>query len=601
MARRTLRVSWVLALSAAVSLGCASGSTDEEVPVGGDSDITDGFVDDTSGADGTVDDSSIDSGGGGDGTTDGSGDGSGDGATDGGGDASCDPEAGLTISCGVGECTVTVDACSEAGVPQTCKPKDPTPEVCDGKDNNCDGKVDEDLGETTCGMGECVRTQKNCVDGAPQTCTAGTPGTETCNGKDDDCNGLVDDGFGTITCGVGECQVTVNKCETGSVFHPDCSSVTTKTPTAEVCNGKDDNCNGTADEGLGTTTCGVGECQRTVPNFMAGSPVACVPGTPLAETCNGKDDDCNGVADDLPAISCGVGACVNTVPACAGGAPNTCTPKSPTAETCNGIDDNCNGTPDDGLGVKNCGIGECKNTVAACVGGVDQTCTPLPSSPEICDGKDNDCSGAADDGAPATMCPPPSHTATTVCTMGACKTAGCSTGYVDVNGSFSDGCECLDSALPHSCGSAAGSATDMGNIAVGANNSSTPANNPVTTNSDWYKVTFLNTKTDKLAHPKISFVTNPGDSFRLEVVLGSCGGSVPACGSEGGTTATNQAVWETSYLSSATGDPTDPAWTPIASGSYTPAAATYASVWVRVFYKTGAVATCSPYQLKFQN
>ncbi|MGZ3424044.1 MAG: MopE-related protein [Polyangiales bacterium] len=605
MARRSLRVSWVIALSAAVSVGCASGSTDEE-GVAGDTDIGDGFVDGT--GDGTGGETSVtpDTGGG-DGTleeTDG-----GDGATDGDGasDASCDPEAGLTISCGVGECTVTVSACSEAGVPQTCKPKDPTPEVCDGKDNNCDGKIDEDLGETTCGKGECTRTQKNCVDGAPKTCTPGTPGTEVCNGKDDDCNDLIDDGFGTITCGKGECQVTVNKCETGSIFHTDCTSVMTKAPSAEVCNGKDDNCDGSVDEGLGTTTCGTGECQRTVSNCVSGSPVTCVPGTPVTEVCDGKDNDCNGTPDDLPVLSCGVGACATTAPACtAGGGVNTCVPKTKGVETCNGIDDDCNGTADDGLPLLTCGIGECKNTVASCVGGTPQTCTPLPSSPEVCDGKDNDCTGAADDAPAATMCPPPSHTATTACTSGTCKTAGCSTGFVDVDGIFSNGCECADSTLAHSCLSVSSTTGDMGTVAVGSTKSSTN-NNPILGRDDWYKVVFLNTRTDLLSHPKITFTTNPGSAFELEIVYGTCGAGTPVCtGSEGSATA--KQTWEASYTGSLAGVPTDPAWipilTPLTAGgptAYTPVTATYSTVLVRVSYRAGAVATCSPYTLQFSN
>ena len=72
-------------------------------------------------------------------------------------------------------------------------------EVCDGKDNNCNGVTDENQGSTSCGIGECRTTQANCVDGVPQTCQPGTPIAETCNGRDDNCNGATDEG--TKACG----------------------------------------------------------------------------------------------------------------------------------------------------------------------------------------------------------------------------------------------------------------------------------------------------------------------------------------------------------------------------------------------------------------
>jgi hypothetical protein len=41
------------------------------------------------------------------------------------------------------------------------------PEVCNLKDDDCDGKVDEDLGTTTCGVGECLHEVPGCKDGKP--------------------------------------------------------------------------------------------------------------------------------------------------------------------------------------------------------------------------------------------------------------------------------------------------------------------------------------------------------------------------------------------------------------------------------------------------
>ena len=48
----------------------------------------------------------------------------------------------------------------------------------------------------------------------------------------------------------------------------------------------------------GNTTCGVGECERTVNDCVDGQPQPCVPGDPLPEVNNGLDDDCDGLVDE---------------------------------------------------------------------------------------------------------------------------------------------------------------------------------------------------------------------------------------------------------------------------------------------------------------
>ena len=73
--------------------------------------------------------------------------------------------------------------------------RDPGEEICNGRDDDGDGLVDEGLGEASCGLGACRITVPACVDGVSQTCTARQPTTETCNGEDDDCDGAVDEGL----------------------------------------------------------------------------------------------------------------------------------------------------------------------------------------------------------------------------------------------------------------------------------------------------------------------------------------------------------------------------------------------------------------------
>jgi hypothetical protein len=72
---------------------------------------------------------------------------------------SCDSVAGCTytalsgspVTCGVGECARTVDGCLD-GVPQDCVPGEPSPEVPNGLDDDCDGEVDEATILADCSM-----------------------------------------------------------------------------------------------------------------------------------------------------------------------------------------------------------------------------------------------------------------------------------------------------------------------------------------------------------------------------------------------------------------------------------------------------------------
>ena len=73
----------------------------------------------------------------------------------------------------------------------------PSQEVCDGVDNDCDSQIDEDYASFTCGIGAC-QSQSTCVNGV-ESCNPGAPTIETCNGADDNCNGNTDEG-GNALC-----------------------------------------------------------------------------------------------------------------------------------------------------------------------------------------------------------------------------------------------------------------------------------------------------------------------------------------------------------------------------------------------------------------
>src|SRR6185295_6656129 len=74
--------------------------------------------------------------------------------------------------------------------------------------------------------------------------------TERCNGLDDDCDGVIDEGApaGGAACHVegllGPCGEGVTSCAGGPM-----ECVQTFFPSAETCNGVDDDCDGSIDEG----------------------------------------------------------------------------------------------------------------------------------------------------------------------------------------------------------------------------------------------------------------------------------------------------------------------------------------------------------------
>jgi hypothetical protein len=167
---------------------------------------------------------------------------------------------GSTRPCGtnVGDCERGSETC-EKGQWMGCSGIEPEAEACDGRDNDCDGDVDEGCecpgaSARTCGinLGRCTRGRQLCVDGFWYYCDGVGPESETCNGEDDDCDGDVDDGFpvGEACERPGGC-VGVRVCTDD---HESTECVIDETAiTDESCDGLDNNCDGIVDFTIGPT------------------------------------------------------------------------------------------------------------------------------------------------------------------------------------------------------------------------------------------------------------------------------------------------------------------------------------------------------------
>ncbi len=347
--------------------------------------------------------------------------------------------AGVGTPCseGIGTCErAGVNRCSADGQRVECSavPAEPGPEVCDGLDNNCDGRTDENFAglatPCTVGVGACRDTGiRVCSeDGQQVVCSVspGEPAPEICDGVDNNCDGVVDEAFPNkgrpCSAGVGACQRPGVQVCVEDGLSTACNAVAAD-PEPEVCDGIDNNCDGNIDEGFPglrtACTAGDGVCLRAGVRICSddGQSVVCdaVAGQPGAERCNGLDDDCDGERDEIfvglgTACTVGQGVCLrNGVRVCAeNGISVVCDaqPGQGGQEVCDGADNDCDGTVDEGfpgIGVAcSDGVGACRvSGVTVCAeDGSAVVCNAVAGDggPEVCDRIDNDCDGQTDEG-----------------------------------------------------------------------------------------------------------------------------------------------------------------------------------------------------------
>ncbi|MEK6940470.1 MAG: MopE-related protein, partial [Nanoarchaeota archaeon] len=227
-------------------------------------------------------------------------------------------------------------------------------DICgDGLDNDCDRAIDEGCicapgSDRACGSitGLCSAGNQICLTSGVynESCVGGVlPAPEICDTKDNDCDGSVDEGCSCASysqgfnqiCGTNACGAGIRVCESTAAGLVWSECLGNKLPTIEICGDSIDNdCDGSPDEGCGcveSRACDgtdVGVCVRGIQKCTNGLFETCTSGVgPEDEKCNDDlDNDCDGSVDEgCPCQngdqqSCSAkGVCNTTISVCVNG------------------------------------------------------------------------------------------------------------------------------------------------------------------------------------------------------------------------------------------------------------------------------------------
>ncbi len=327
------------------------------------------------------------------------------------------------------------------------------PEICDGRDNNCNNQIDEGV-KNTCTEYSTCQTYQTC-----NSCPS--PPIERCDGIDNNCDGTIDEGnlcptinyycdydgdeflSSTLTtsCNSYNCMPVVCSRYPGNDCNDNDKSINPNI--VEICgDGIDNNCDSNIDEGLkesffldsdddgfGDANYKIDVCPGITPNDYVKDNTDCddsnkntFPGA--SEICDDNiDNDCDGNIDEGCSCTstqqnqkCGysdIGECQLGFMSCNNGVWSECLNAIyPEKEICDSKDNDCDGLIDEECDKDKDGY---LNKGLECIGsfmdgkGVSKSCSEFkddcddnnllvyPKANETCDGLDNDCNGKVDD------------------------------------------------------------------------------------------------------------------------------------------------------------------------------------------------------------
>ncbi len=467
----------------------------------------------------------------------------------------CDNQAAngceINTNSNVSNCGTCGTVCSFANAAASCTNAACAMGTCDAGFGNCDNQaangceINTNTNVSNCGACGNVCTLPN----AAEVCTAGACAVATCEAPFANCNNLPADGCEiNLTNNALNCGGCGNVCNLPNAV-PLCAAgmcgIASCLPGFADCDG---NVANGCEVNTQTSVGNCGACGSVC--SPANATGVCSSGTCQVGSCNAGFSNCNG----LPIDGCEINT--NTSVANCGGCGQICAPANSAGLCSSG----------------SCVIGSCNSGFSNCNGSQADGCEiNTTSDVQNCGTCGNNC---------AVSCA--GNTSLTQCSTGTCQIQSCQTGFHNVDGLCSGGCECQASNVSQSCPAP----TSLGVVNVGQT-LTTSANLVPNGVVAWYTVTFTG-NTNPNYHPRVRLTANPGSAFQFDIRTNCSGGAI-SCGVEGGV---SSAVtdWETFFANG--------------PGGYydvIPPVGNNGTILIRVFRKSGQPLTCGQFTLQVSN